>query len=104
MNILAREVAGAMTSDLVQKNPISRLQEICQVWKLPLPKYKECEGSYQEFGTEVSTHLDTSEEPVMFKALGRTKKTSKANVAQKALDYIREHRPALLEAPPIVEV
>ena len=35
------------------KNPISRLQEVCQQWKFPLPAYREAQGSFSEFGTEV---------------------------------------------------
>ena len=44
---------------VLQKNPISRLQEILQQWKYPLPVYREAQGNYQEFGTEVSLTLDS---------------------------------------------
>ena len=88
----------------VLKHPISRLQELCQIWKLPLPQYRECEGSYQEFGTEVIVTLSEKGEKATFKALGRTKKASKANVAQAALDYISEHKPELLESPALPQV
>ena len=89
----------------VLKHPISQLQEICQVWKFPLPVYRECEGSYQEFGTEISVTLgDPGTEPVCYKALGRTKKTSKTNAAQMALDYVTQNRPELLERPAVPEV
>ena len=86
------------------KHPVSRLQEICQVHKLPLPGYRECEGSYQEFGTEVTVVLNEAGEKIVYKALGRTKKASKTNVAQLALDYITQNKPQLLKAPVILEV
>ena len=86
------------------KHPVSQLQEVCQVWKLPLPTYRECEGSYQAFGTEVTFTLDQKDEKISYKALGRTKKASKTNVAQLALDHIAQHRPELLEKPEIPEV
>lgn len=89
----------------IVKNPISLLQEVCQVKKLPLPVYKECGGSYQEFGTEVTVQLGEAEEDkIVYKALGRTKKASKTNVAQLVLDYITENRPHLLERPRVGEV
>ena len=65
-------------------NPIGTLQEICQQWKLTLPVYREAEGSYQEFGTEVTVIL--AGETLGFHALGRTKKVSKANAAQRVLE------------------
>ena len=82
---------------VLQKNPISRLQEILQQWKYPLPVYREAQGNYREFGTEVSLTLD--DERYTFSGLARTKKTSKANAAQKALDFIAQHKPNLLEPP-----
>ena len=89
----------------VMKHPVSQLQEICQVWKLPLPSYRECEGSYQEFGTEITVVLDdTTAEVYKNKALGRTKKLSKTNVAQLALDYIAKNKSHLLERPTLSEV
>lgn len=94
-----------MASGSGSKHPISLLQEVCQVWKLPLPKYRECEGSYQEFGTEITFIFDeTKDEKFTYKGLGRTKKASKSNVAQAAVDYISEHKPGLLERPPVPEV
>ena len=84
---------------VLQKNPISRLQEILQQWKYPLPVYREAQGNYQEFGTEVSLTLD--DERYTFSGLARTKKTSKANAAQRALDFIAQHKPNLLEPPPL---
>lgn len=83
----------------VEKSSIAKLQEICQQWKLPLPIYREAEGSYQEFGTEVTINVEGS--PVGFHALGRTKKLSKANVAEKALSYIEKYHPNFLEEPPL---
>jgi dsRNA-specific ribonuclease len=83
------------------KHPVSRLQEICQVWKLPLPSYKECGGSYQEFGTEVVVQLGGGEDKVTYKALGKTKKASKTNAAQMVLDYITKNKPQLLERPEV---
>lgn len=84
------------------KHPVSRLQEICQVWKLPIPSYRECGGSYQEFGTEVTVQLgEKEEEQIVYKALGKTKKASKTNVAQLALDYIAQNKPQLMERPQV---
>ena len=83
----------------VGSNPIGKLQEICQRWKLPLPCYREVEGNYQQFGTELT--LSIAGEKLGFQALGRTKKLSKANVAQSALDFISEHVPRYLQPPPL---
>ena len=47
---------------------------------------------------------EKSGEQIVYKALGRTKKSSKANVAQLALDYVIKHKPELLERPAIPEV
>ena len=80
------------------KNPISRLQEVCQQWKFPLPAYREAQGSFSEFGTEVGLTLEA--EAVTFYGRGRTKKTSKARAAQEVLDYIAQTKPHLLEPPP----
>ena len=80
-----------------EKNPISRLQEICHQWKQPLPVYRECQGSYSEFGTEITVNIDG--EGFTFRAKGRTKKVSKANVAEEALKYVQEHKAYLLEPP-----
>ena len=84
---------------VLQKNPISRLQEILQQWKYPLPVYREAQGNYQQFGTEVSLTLE--EEMYTFYAMGRTKKTSKANAAQEALNFVTQQKPHLLEPPPL---
>ena len=92
----------------VAKNPISMLQEICQVWKIPIPAYKECGGSFQEFGTEVSVSFPVHEsfpsEVVQLKGMGRTKKASKTKAAQDMLDYITSQRPHLLHKPLVTEV
>ena len=90
-----------MAAENMQKNPISRLQEICQQWKFPLPVYREAQGTFSQFGTEVSISLE--EEPVTFHARGRTKKTSKSAAAQEVLDYVAQTKPHLLE-PPLVAV
>ena len=81
----------------IAKNPISRLQEIFQQWKLPLPSYREADGSFSQFGAEVTIVIDGAASS--FSGLGRTKKVSKANAAQAALDYITESRPHMLEPP-----
>ena len=65
--------------------------ELCQVWKLP------CHS--QRVKSLVIVNLSEKGEKATFKALGRTKKASKANVAQAALDYISEHKPELLHHP-----
>ena len=88
-----------MASLGVQKNPISRLQEIFQQWKYPLPTYREGGGSYSQFGTEVTIMVDGTTHN--FSGLGRTKKVNKANAAQEALDYITQNMPHLLEPPPL---
>ena len=85
------------------KHPVSQLQEVCQTWKLPLPTYRECEGSYQAFGTEVTVQLNEGDK-ICYKALGRTKKASKTNAAQLVLDHIIQHKPELLEKPQLPEV
>ena len=79
------------------KNPISRLQEICQQWKLPMPTYSEGRGNFGFFGTEVSVNIEG--DIVQFGAMGRTKKESKTNVAQKVLDFIEQDYPQFLEPP-----
>ena len=81
------------------KNPISRLQEVFQQWKYPLPSYREAQGTFQEFGTEVTVTIE--DQNMTFYAKARTKKTSKANCAQAALDYISQNNPELLEPPPL---
>ena len=81
------------------KNPISRLQEVCQQRKFPLPTYREAQGTFSEFGTEVSLTLEG--EAVTFYGRARTKKTSKSCAAQEVLDYISQTKPHLLEPPPI---
>ena len=82
----------------VDKSSVNKVQEICQRWKFPLPIYREADGNYQEFGTEVTINIDG---PVGFHALGRTKKASKTAVAEKALQYIIETHPQYLEPPPL---
>jgi hypothetical protein len=85
-----------------EKSTISRLNEICQQWKFPLPVYREAEGNYQQFGTEVTLTLE--DDVLGFHALGRTKKISKTNVADKAILYIEENYPHLLKPPPLPEL
>ena len=76
------------------------VQEACQRWRLPLPTYREAQGSYQEFGCECLLATAEGAEPVVLYHRARTKKASKAGAAQAALDYLAEHRPELLEPPP----
>ena len=38
---------------------------------------------------------------IAFSALGRNKKDSKTKAAEKALDYVKEYYPNLLEPPPL---
>ena len=82
----------------MNKNPISRLQEICQQWKFPVPVYSEGEGDFGTFGTELTIHIE--DDVVGLQGRGRTKKESKANVALKALEYIENNCPKFLEPPP----
>ena len=82
------------------RNPVGRLQEACQRWRLPLPTYREAQGSYQEFGCECLLATAEGAEPVVLYHRARTKKASKAGAAQAALDHLAEHRPELLEPPP----
>ena len=49
-----------------------RLQEVCQQWKFPLPVYREAQGTFSEFGTEVSLTLEG--EAVTFYGRGRTQR------------------------------
>ena len=88
----------ADNAESLHKNPISRLQEICQQWKFPLPTYREAQGTFSEFGTEVSLTLEG--ETVTFYGRGRTKKTSKSTAAQEVLDYVAQTKPHLLDPPP----
>ena len=43
----------------------------------------------------------TTQTTFTFSGLGRTKKVSKANAAQEALDYVTQNMPHLLETPPL---
>ena len=96
---MACETSMMAESLSIPKNPISRVQEIFQQWKLPLPTYREAAGSYSQFGNEVTIVIEG--ESRTFSGLGRTKKISKANAAQEALDYIIQNLPHLLEPPPL---
>ena len=82
-----------------QKNPVSRVQEMCQQWRFPLPEYREAQGTFSEFGTEVSLSLEG--EPATFYARARTKKASKSAAAQEVLDYVTKTKPHLLQPPPV---
>ena len=73
------------------RNPVGRLQEACQRWRLPLPTYREAQGSYQEFGCECLIATAEGAEPVVLYHRARTKKASKAGAAQAALDHLAEH-------------
>ena len=83
----------------MDKNPISKLQEITQIWKLAMPSYRESDGTYQLFGSEVTLTLEG--ETIAFSALGKNKKESKAKAAEKALEYIKEYCPHFMEPPPL---
>ena len=83
----------------LQKNPVSRVQEMCQQWRLPLPEYRQAQGTFSQFGTEVSLTLEG--EPVTFHGRGRNKKASKSAAAQEVLDYVAKSKPHLLEPPPL---
>lgn len=88
-----------MSEAKLEKSTVNRLQEIFQQWKYPLPIYREAEGTYQQFGTEVTITIDDN--IIGFHALGRTKKASKSNVAEKAIAFIEENYPHLLTPPPL---
>ena len=77
------------------KSPISRLQEICHQWKLSIPTYSVGQGNFSLFGTEVSVNI--ADEVVQFNALGRSKRESKNNAAQKVLEFIQQDYPQFLE-------
>ena len=76
------------------------VQEACQRRRLPLPTYREAQGSYQEFGCECLLATAEGADPVVLYHRACTKKASMAGAAQAALDYLAEHRPELLESPP----
>ena len=88
-----------MSEAKLEKNAVTKLQEIAQQWKFPLPVYREAEGNYQQFGTEVTVTIEG--EILGFHALGRTKKTSKSAVAEKVLTFLEENYPHVLQPPPL---
>ena len=80
------------------KHPISRLQEICQQWKFPVPVYRESQGSLSQFASEVT--LTVEETTLTFKGMGRTKKIGKTRAAEEALTFLAETKSHVLEPPP----
>ena len=72
-----------------EKNPTSVLLEIFQGWQCPPPSYESTQrGTFQEFGTMVTITLRGGKH-VAFHGKGKTKKLSKADASQAALDYLR---------------
>lgn len=88
---------------LPDKNPISFLQEISQSHKFPSPVYKEASGNYNEFGSEVSIHF-TSENPIKFYGIGRTKKLAKTKCAEMALEYLSKVEQEVFLPPPPLDI
>ena len=62
-----------------------------------MPTYEEAHGDYGNFKTEVIIIIEGK--LVKQDALSESKKKSKANAAQKALDYIAEKHPNYLTLP-----
>ncbi len=87
-----------MNAILCGRNPISRLQEICQQWALPPPVYREASGTYSQFGSEVTFTVEGS--TVTFNGMGRNKKMAKTRSAEEALIFLAATKPHLLEHPP----
>ena len=87
-----------MDAILCGKHPISRLQDICQQWTLPLPVYREASGTYSQFGSEVTVSIEGS--TVTFTGMGRNKKMAKCKCAEEALTFLAATKPHLLVQPP----
>ena len=81
------------------KNPIMKVQEICQQWKFPMPAYAEVPASMTEFGCECTITVEG--ETRTFFGKGRNKKSAKTLSAEGALAFIEANKPHLLEAPPL---
>ena len=93
-----RRMLESMASD---KHPVCLLQELFQKRHCPVPLYTALGqlGPDRLHHTNVSFFLDDRQH-MTFHGCGTNKKTSKANAAQKALEYINETRPKLVEPPP----
>ena len=88
---------------VMEKNPISKLQEICQQWKFPMPTYSPmatCEGEGKVFSFETLVSVNIAGNIVKFHATGQNKRESKTKVAQKVLEFIQQHYPQFLVPPP----
>ena len=81
------------------KNPIMKLQEICQQWKFPMPSYTEVAASMTEFGCECTVTLEG--ETMTYFGKGRNKKTAKTVSAEDAIKYVESTKPHLLQPPPL---
>lgn len=91
--VLSAEMAALL------KNPIMKVQEICQQWKFPMPTYAEVPASMTEFGYECTITVEG--ETKTFFGKGRNKKAAKTLSAEGALGFIEANKPHLLEAPPL---
>ena len=81
------------------KNPIQKVQEICQQWKFPMPNYSEVAASMTEFGCECTITVEGDTRTFFGK--GRNKKSAKTLAAEGALAFIETNKPHLLEPPPL---
>ena len=85
---------------LPHKNPISRVQEICQQWKFPLPVYREAQGTFSEFGTEVSLTLEGElGRHLLWPSQDQEDEQVQRRTRGPGL-YITKTKPHLLEPPP----
>ncbi|XP_065905202.1 uncharacterized protein [Dysidea avara] len=84
------------------KNPIMKLQEICQQWKFPMPSYTEVAASMTEFGCECTVTLEGETKTYFGK--GRNKKTAKTVSAEDAIKYVESTKPHLLQPPPLPDL
>ena len=86
-----------------QKNPITLLQELSQMWSVDFPIYRECGGNYSEFGTQVTftpcTETGHPVDTVVREGLGRTKKASKTEAARNMLQVLAKEQPHMLRRP-----
>ncbi len=89
---------GSLESILQGKQPISRLQELCQQRKFPVPTYKETTGTLSQFANEVTMTIE--ETTVSFTGMGRTKKLAKTKAVEEALMFLAATKPHVLEPLP----
>ena len=90
---------GLLEMAVMLKNPIMKVQEICQQWRFPMPKYSEVAASMTEFGCECTIIVEG--ETKTFFGKGRNKKSAKTISAEGALAFIETDKPHLLESPPL---